>query len=162
MNQTHEEKVAMATEVGRLLPETKDKVVHYQEVIDSEQSLIDEFEKRQSKLFVSKINKAKEKVEIVRLKNSILQKVKVFKSYLKRKKEYEKWLDEMAIEVNANFEETIKEARDIPYGVNPRLQDGITKFETFEDNNTLQDTVEFYLFVKQEILNHKTAQKRNK
>jgi hypothetical protein len=60
----------------------------------------------------------------------------------------------MSIEVENNLEDTIKRAREIPYGVNPRLQDGINKFESLMEKNTLQDKVEFYLFLKQEILNN--------
>jgi hypothetical protein len=105
-------------------------------------------------------SKAKEKAEIVRLKNSIAQKEKLFSSYLKRKNEYENWLDEISIEVNENFDDAIAEARLIPSSVNPRLQDGINKFESLMETNTLQDRVEFYLFVKNEIDNHRKFGKK--
>jgi hypothetical protein len=162
MENEHKEKVAMATEVGRLLPETKEKVYLYSEVIEAEKVLIDEYKKRQSSFFVSKIQKAKDKVEIIRLKNGLIQKERIYKSYLDRKNKYESWLDEMAIEVENNFEETINRAKEIPYGVNPRLQDGIKKFESLTDKNTLQDKVEFYLFLKQEILNNEKFGKKKK
>ena len=154
------EKVAMATQVGKLLPETKEKVSFYKETIEAEQKLIKVYEGRKSNPFVSATNKAKERVEIVRLKNSIAQKEKLYISYMGRKNEYENWLDEMAIEVSENFDNTIEEARLIPYAVNPRLQDGINKFESLMETNTLQDKVEFYLFVKNEIDNHKKFGKR--
>lgn len=152
MENEHKEKVAMATEVGRLLPETKEKVYFYSEVIEAEKTLIDEYQKRQSSLFVSKIQKAKDRVEIIRLKNGLIQKERVYKSYLDRKDKYETWLDEMAIEVESNLEETINRAKEI--STNIRLHDGIKKFESLMDKNTLQDKVEFYLFLKQEILNN--------
>ena len=79
---------------------------------------------------------------------------------MKRKDEYENWLDEIAIEVNENFDDAIAEARLIPYGLNPRLQDGINKFESLSETNTLQDRVEFYLFVKNEIDNHRKFGKK--
>ena len=69
MENEHKERVAMATEVGRLLPETKEKVYFYSEVIEAEKTLIDEYQKRQSSFFVSKIQKAKDRVEIIRLRN---------------------------------------------------------------------------------------------
>ena len=47
MENEQKEKVAMAKEVGRLLPETKEKVYFYSQVIESEKILIDEYEKRQ-------------------------------------------------------------------------------------------------------------------
>jgi hypothetical protein len=162
MENEHKEKVAMATEVGRLLPETKEKVYFYSEVIEAEKTLIDEYEKRQSSFFVSKIQKAKDKVEIIRLKNGLIQKERIYKSYLQRKNKYESWLDEMSIEVDNKLEETISRAKEIPYGVNPRLQDGIKKFESLIDENTLQDKVEFYLFLKQEIINNEKFGKKKK
>lgn len=162
MENEQKQKVAMATEIGKLLPETKEKVYFYSEVIEAEKTLIEEYTKRQSSFFVSNIQKAKDRVEIIRLKNGLIQKERVYKSYLERKDKYEGWLDEMSIEVENNLDDTIKRAREIPYGVNPRLQDGITKFESLMDKNTLQDKVEFYLFLKQEILNNEKFNKRRK
>jgi hypothetical protein len=160
MENEHKEKVAMATEVGRLLPETKEKVYFYSEVIESEKILISEYEKRQSSFFVSKIQKAKDRVEIIRLKNGLIQKERVYASYVERKNKYEKWLDEMAIEVENNLQETINRAKEIT--TNLRLIDGIKKFESLMDSNTLQDKVEFYLFLKQEILNFEKFGKKRK
>lgn len=160
MENEHKEKVAMATEVGKLLPETKEKVYFYSEVIQAERILIDQYQKRQSIFFISKIKKAKEKVEIIRLKNGLIQKERIYNSYLQRKDKYELWLDEMAIEVENNFEEIIKRAKEI--SINPRLLDGIKKFESLMDENTLQDKVEFYLFLKQEILNNEKFGKKKK
>ena len=162
MKNEHKEKVEMAREVGKLLPETKEKVSYYLQIINAENELINEYEKRQNNFFVSSINKAKEKTEIIRLKNSVIQKSKVYDSYLERKNRYEKWLDEMALEVSDKFDETMDEAKQIPYGVNPRLQDGIKKFESLMDTNTLQDKVEFYLFLKNEILNYNSFNKGKK
>jgi hypothetical protein len=160
MENEHKEKVAMATEVGRLLPETKEKVYFYSEVIEAEKILIEEYQKRQSNFFVSKIQKAKDKVEVIRLKNGLIQKERIYKSYLERKEKYESWLDEMAIEVENNLEETINRAKEI--STNIRLHDGIKKFESLMDKNTLQDKVEFYLFLKQEILNNEKFGKKKK
>jgi hypothetical protein len=160
MENEHKEKVAMATEVGRLLPETKEKVYFYSEVIEAEKTLISEYQKRQSSFFVSKIQKAKDRVEIIRLKNGLIQKERVYKSYLERKDKYESWLDEMAIEVENNLQETINRAKEI--STNIRLNDGIKKFESLMDVNTLQDKVEFYLFLKQEILNNEKFGKKRK
>jgi hypothetical protein len=160
MENEHKERVAMATEVGRLLPETKEKVYFYSEVIEAEKTLIDQYQKRQSSFFVSKIQKAKDRVEIIRLKNGLIQKERVFNSYLERKDKYEGWLDEMAIEVENNLQETMNRAKEI--STNIRLHDGIKKFESLMDENTLQDKVEFYLFLKQEILNYEKFAKKHK
>jgi hypothetical protein len=160
MENEHKERVAMATEVGRLLPETKEKVYFYSEVIEAEKTLIDQYEKRQSSIFVSQIQKAKDRVEIIRLKNGLIQKERVYKSYLERKDKYENWLDEMSIEVENNLEEVINRAKEI--STNIRLHDGIKKFESLWDVNTLQDKVEFYLFLKQEILNNEKFGKKKK
>lgn len=160
MEQEHKEKVAMATEVGRLLPETKEKVYFYSEVIEAEKTLISQYENRQSSIFTSKIQKAKDRVEVIRLKNGLIQKERVYKSYLERKDKYEKWLDEMSIEVENNFEETMNRAKEI--STNIRLHEGIKKFESLMDKNTLQDKVEFYLFLKQEILNNEKFGKKRK
>jgi hypothetical protein len=160
MENEHKEKVAMATEVGRLLPETKEKVYFYSEVIEAEKVLISEYEKRQSSLFVSKIQKAKDRVEIIRLKNGLIQKERVYASWLERKNKYEGWLDEMALEVENNLQDTMNRAKEI--STNLRLIDGIKKFESLMDKNTLQDKVEFYLFLKQEIMNNEKFGKKRK
>lgn len=160
MENEHKERVAMATEVGRLLPETKEKVYFYSEVIEAEKVLISEYEKRQSSLFISKIQKAKDRVEIIRLKNGLIQKEKIYASYLERKNKYEKWLDEMSIEVENNLQDIMNRAKEIT--TNLRLIDGIKKFESLMDSNTLQDKVEFYLFLKQEILNFEKFGKKRK
>ena len=160
MENEHKDKVAMATEVGRLLPETKEKVYFYSEVIEAEKTLIAQYQKRQLSFFTSKIQKAKDRVEIIRLKNGLIQKERVYKSYLERKDKYENWLDEMAIEVENGFVDTINRAKEI--STNIRLLDGIKKFESLMDVNTLQDKVEFYLFLKQEILNHEKFAKKKK
>jgi hypothetical protein len=160
MENEHKERVAMATEVGRLLPETKEKVYFYSEVIEAEKTLIEEYQKRQSSFFVSKIQKAKDRVEIIRLRNGLIQKERVYNSYLERKDKYESWLDEMAIEVENNLQETMNRAKEI--STNIRLHDGIKKFESLMDVNTLQDKVEFYLFLKQEILNNEKFAKKQK
>lgn len=160
MENEQKEKVAMATEVGRLLPETKEKVYFYSEVIEAEKTLIAQYQKRQLSFFTSKIQKAKDRVEIIRLKNGLIQKERVYKSYLERKDKYENWLDEMAIEVENGFVDTINRAKEI--STNIRLIDGIKKFESLMDVNTLQDKVEFYLFLKQEILNHEKFAKKKK
>ncbi len=160
MENEQKDKVAMATEVGRLLPETKEKVYFYSEVIEAEKTLIAHYQKRQLSFFTSKIQKAKDRVEIIRLKNGLIQKERVYKSYLERKDKYENWLDEMAIEVENGFADTINRAKEIT--TNIRLLDGIKKFESLMDVNTLQDKVEFYLFLKQEILNHEKFAKKKK
>ena len=160
MENEHKEKVAMATEVGRLLPETKGKVYFYSEVIEAEKTLIREYQKRQSSFFVSKIQKAKDRVEIIKLKNGLIQKERVYQSYLERKDKYETWLDEMSIEVENNLEDTINRAKEITSNI--RLIDGIKKFESLMETNTLQDKVEFYLFLKQEILNNEKFGKKKK
>jgi len=159
-NNEHKEKVEMAKQVAKLLPETKEKIKFYSDVIDAEKTLISEYEKRQSNFFVSKINKAKEKIELVKLHSGLYSKERIYQSYLERKTHYESWLDEMAIEVQNEFDNTMNEARAIKS--NLRLQQAIEKFEQFEGKNTLQDRVEFYLYLNQEIINNKTFGKGKK
>jgi|694.fasta_scaffold29150_2 hypothetical protein len=159
-NNEHKEKVEMAKQVAKLLPETKEKIKFYSDVIDAEKTLISEYEKRQSNFFVSKINKAKEKIELVKLHSGLYSKERIYQSYLERKLQYESWLDEMAIEVQNEFENTMNEAKEIKS--NLRLQQAIEKFEQFEGKNTLQDRVEFYLYLNQEIINNKTFGKGKK
>ncbi len=159
-NNEHKEKVEMAKQVAKLLPETKEKIKFYSDVIDAEKTLISEYEKRQGNFFVSKINKAKEKIELVKLHSGLYSKERIYQSYLERKTQYESWLDEMAIEVQNEFENTMNEAKEIKS--NLRLQQAIEKFEQFEGKNTLQDKVEFYLYLNQEIINNKTFGKGKK
>jgi len=159
-NNEHKEKVEMAKQVSKLLPETKEKIKFYSDVIDAEKILISEYEKRQGNFFVSKINKAKEKIELVKLHSGLYSKERIYQSYLERKTQYESWLDEMAIEVQNEFENTMNEAKEIKS--NLRLQQAIEKFEQYEGKSTLQDKVEFYLYLNQEIINNKTFGKGKK
>ena len=159
-NNEHKEKVEMAKQVSKLLPETKEKIKFYSDVIDAEKILISEYEKRQGNFFVSKINKAKEKIELVKLHSGLYSKERIYQSYLERKTQYESWLDEMAIEVQNEFENTMNEAKEIKS--NLRLQQAIEKFEQYEGKSTLQDKVEFYLYLNQEIINNKTYGKGKK
>jgi len=156
----HQQKVEMAKQVGTLLPETKEKIKFYSEVIEAEKTLISEYKKRENSFFVSKIQKAKDKIEIVKLESGINQKIRICQSYLDRKLQYEKWLDEMAIEVQNEFDNVFAEAKEIQSNI--RLQQAIEKFENFNQNNTLQSKVEFYLYLNQEIINNKTYGKNKK
>lgn len=142
----------MAIEVAKILPETNDKVEHYKEVLRAEADLLNELQGRQNKFLVSTVTKRREKVEIVNLKNSILQKQKIYESYLARKNRYEKWMDEKALEVNSNFDEVYAEAKEIKSNV--RLVTAIKQYEEREDKPTMHEKVEFYLYLKQEIKNH--------
>ena len=66
----------------------------------------------------------------------------------------------MALEVENNLQDTMNRAKEI--STNLRLIDGIKKFESLMDKNTLQDKVEFYLFLKQEIMNNEKFGKERK
>lgn len=155
--QEHEKKMSLVEEVGKILPETMDKVEHYRETLISEGELLNLLQKRQSNPFVSRIKKANEKCQLVELKNSILNKQKVYESYLSRKKKYETFLDEMTIEVNDKFDEVFKEAKKI--GSNVRLMSSIKKWEEDGANN-IQEKIEFYMYLNQEILNNRKYGKK--
>lgn len=157
-NNEHSEKVEMAKQVSKLLPETKEKIKFYSEVIEAEKTLIDEYSKRQVKFYVSKIQKAKEKIEIVKIESGLNQKIRIYQSYLDRKIQYEAWLDEMAIEIQNEFENVLTVAKSIKS--NLRLQSSIAKYESYDSKNTLQSKVEFYLYLNQEIINNKNFDKR--
>lgn len=147
------EKREMAVQVGRMLPEVIEKVDHYKATLKSEADLMSILESRQTKWYVSAIKKARERIEIIKLTNSILNKQKVFESYLARKTKYEKWLEEMAQEVQPNFKNVMAEAKEIT--TNIRLVDSIKAYESREVTPSLREKVEFYLYLKQEIHNHK-------
>jgi hypothetical protein len=157
-NNEHSEKVEMAKQVSKLLPETKEKIKFYSEVIEAEKILIDEYSKRQGKFYVSKIQKAKEKIEIVKIESGLNQKIRIYQSYLDRKTQYEAWLDEMAIEIQNEFENVLTVAKSIKSNI--RLQSSIAKYESYESKNTLQNKVEFYLYLNQEIINNKNFEKK--
>jgi hypothetical protein len=157
-NNEHSEKVEMAKQVSKLLPETKEKIKFYSEVIEAEKTLIEEYSKRQVKFYVSKIQKAKEKIEIVKIESGLNQKIRIYQSYLDRKIQYEAWLDEMAIEIQNEFENVLTVAKSIKS--NLRLQSSIAKYESYESKNTLQSKVEFYLYLNQEIINNKNFDKK--
>jgi hypothetical protein len=66
----------------------------------------------------------------------------------------------MAIEVNDKFDNVIAIAKEIPFSSNPRLHDGIAKWEELSEQNSLQDKVEMYLFMKNEIKNYEKFNKK--
>lgn len=150
--QEHERKVQLATEVSKILPEAINKTEHYKEIIVAEGEMLNILRSRQNKLLVSRITKANEKIKIVELKNSILNKQKIYESYLSRKKKYENFLDEMSIEVSTNFDKVLKEAKEIK--TNVRLVETIKKWES-EEHIEIQEKIEFYLYLNQEIINNK-------
>ena len=153
MKNEHEKQVAMAKEVGKMLPETNDKVEHYKEVLRAEADLLNGLQARQSKWYVSAIKKLRERMEIVNIKNSIFNKQKIYENYLGRKKKYEGWLDEMSREVNASWDATIEEARNIKG--NLRLDGALQEFDKSDRALSMHEKVEFYLYLKQEMSNRK-------
>ena len=155
--QSHEEKVENLKEVRKILPETLSKVEHYKECLVSEGELLKFLQERQSKWYVSNMKKLRERVEIVNIKNSILSKQTVYESYLKRKKAYEKFLDEMILEVSEKFEETIEQAKTIK--TNVRLLNALEKWES-DDKTDIQNKIDFYLYLKTEIKNNKKYSKK--
>ena len=157
-NEQLDKKVAMANEVGKMLPETNDKVEHYKDVLRAESDLLNSLNARQSKWFISSIKKIRERIEIISLKNSLFNKQKIYENYLGRKKNYEGWLDEMSREVNSSWDETLEEARKITG--NLRLNGALEEFDSTERLLTMHEKVEFYLYLKQEIANRKKFGKR--
>ena len=157
--QEHQRKVQLATEVSKILPEAINKTEHYKEIIVAEGEMLNLLRSRQRNPFVSRIKKADEKIKIVELKNSILNKQKIYESYLGRKKKYENFLDEMSIEVSSNFDKTLEEAKEIKSNV--RLMETIKKWES-EEHLEIQEKIEFYLYLNQEIINHNKYSKKKK
>ena len=66
----------------------------------------------------------------------------------------------MAIEVQNEFDNVLAQAKEIKSNI--RLQQAIEKFENYDNKNTLQSKVEFYLYLNQEIINNKTYGKNKK
>mgnify|MGYP001588207237 CR=1 FL=1 len=162
-NRTHEEKVKLAVEAGKLLPETIDKVEHYKATLRAEAGLLNTLTARQNKKFLKMFRQTtlvREQLEIVSLRNEILHKQKIYENYLGRKKKYEHFLDEMSLELQSNFETVLSEAREIKN--NPRLLSSFASYDETAKNrkHTLQERVEFYLYLKNEIENDKTSKKR--
>jgi len=155
--QTHEEKVQRLKNVRKMLPETIDKVEYYKESLIAEGDLLSLLNKRQSSWLVLPIKKAREKMEIVSIQNSILTKQKIYESYLSRKKSYDKFLDEMTIEVAEKFEDTLEQAKLIK--TNVRLLDTLKKWDD-DDKSDIHKKIDFYMYLKTEISNNKKFSKR--
>jgi len=148
-------------EVSNLLPEVKYKVEFYKDVMKAESNLIKVLENSIKEKSTSELEKARYTIEVIEKKNSLVAKTKVFENYLKRKQDYEKFLDDMSREVDENFEQVIEKASEITYNI--RLQTNLKsyfeKVENKVDTHSMKERVEFYMYVKQEILNsekHKT------
>jgi len=158
MKNEQDKQVAMAKEVGKMLPETNDKVEHYKDVLKAEAELLNGLQARQSKWYVSSIKKVRERIELINVKNSIFNKQKIYENYLGRKKKYEAWLDEMSREVNASWDGVLEEARKITGNI--RLTNALKEFDSTERALSMHEKVEFYLYLKQEISNRKKFGKR--
>ena len=63
----------------------------------------------------------------------------------------------MSIEVSSNFDKTLEEAKSISKNI--RLMETIKKWES-EEHLEIQEKIEFYLYLNQEILNHKKHSKK--
>ena len=144
------QKIETALEVGKFLPETKQKVEYYKNVMKAEAGLITALEKAIKDVSTSEIDKARFSIEVIERNNSLITKTKVYENYLGRKKNYEGFLDEMSREVAEFLDSTLSNAKELAYNV--RLLDTISRYEKHE-NPTMQEKVEFYLYLKQEILN---------
>jgi len=156
----HNEQLEMAVQVSQLLPETKVKVEYYKSIMLAEDNLIKEIQNELKKPFTSSLAKARLQIELIKTNNSLYSKKGVYEEYLLRKKKYETWLDEMSREVNMNFKETMEKAVEITDNV--RLVSAIEKWNK-ADKPTMQSKIEFYLYLKQEILNNdKYGKKKNK
>lgn len=144
------QKIETALEVGKFLPETKQKVDYYKNVMKAEAGLITALENAIKDGSTSEIDKARFSIEIIERTNSLITKTKVYENYLGRKKSYEGFLDEMTREVAEFLDTTLSNAKELNYNI--RLMDTIARYEKHE-NPTMQEKVEFYLYLKQEILN---------
>ena len=65
----------------------------------------------------------------------------------------------MSIEVSSNFDKTLEEAKEIKSNV--RLMETIKKWES-EEHLEIQEKIEFYLYLNQEIINHNKYSKKKK
>lgn len=144
------QKVETALEVGKFLPETKQKVDYYKNVMKAEAGLINALENAIKDKSTSELEKARFEVEVIERTNSLIVKTKVYENYLSRKKKYEAFLDEMSREVVEFLDSTLLNAKELTYNI--RLMDTIARFEQHE-NPSMQEKVEFYLYLRQEILN---------
>jgi hypothetical protein len=144
------QKIETALEVGKFLPETKQKVEYYKNVMKAEAGLITALGNAIADISTSEVEKARFNVEVIERTNSLITKTKVYENYLARKKNYEGFLDEMSREVAEFLDTTLSNAKELTYNI--RLMDSIARFDKHE-NPSMQEKVEFYLYLKQEILN---------
>lgn len=153
------EQLQMAIQVGQLLPETLHKVDYYKSIMLAESNLIKELEKEIGKKGTSSLQKARLKIELIKTNNSLYSKQGVFEEYMQRKQKYEHWLDEMSRETQINLPETIEKASKLTDNI--RLISALEKWKE-EKEPTLQSKIEFYLYLKQEIINNDKYGKKGK
>jgi hypothetical protein len=155
----HNEQLEMAIQVNQLLPETKVKVDYYKSILLAEDTLIKELKKEIDNKKTTPLDKARLQIELIKTNNSIYAKKGVYEEYLSRKQKYETWLDEMSREVNMNFKETMEKAVEIKDNV--RLVSSLQKWKETK-KPSIQSKIEFYLYLKQEILNNEKYGKNKK
>jgi len=148
-----DEQSKMAIQISQLLPETKYKVDYYKEIMVAEDNLIKELKKEIAKKHTTGLDKARLQIELIKTSNSIYAKKDVYEEYLQRKQKYESWLDEMSREVNLNFKETLEKSSTIKSNV--RLMSALEKWKE-NKKPSMQSKIEFYLYLKQEIINNET------
>lgn len=152
-NENFARDVKFALEMGKFLPEVKYKVDYYKSVMKAESNIIDELSKALDSNSYTDLEKSRFSLEIIEKQNSLMAKTKVFENYLERKKMYESFLDEKSREVAENFESVISEAKE-NIGYNVRFLQAVAQFES-KESHSMQEKVEFYLYVKQELENNK-------
>lgn len=162
-------------------PEIDEKIGYYKEVLKSQDNLIKGIDARLKKGSVTTVSwvlgfipvfnnskldaceRARLEIEALDASTELFAKQNYFEQWLKRSKDYEIKFDEITRECNENFNEVVEKAEVVvKRGGNLRLVQTMSHHEEAKkrDNYTQKMKNEYYLYLIQEIENHRLHSKK--
>jgi hypothetical protein len=110
--------------------------------------------KVKTKKFLDEYDLGKLEVEKYELEAEVFAKTSFYEQWLKRSKDYEVRFEEITLECNEHFDETLLKAKDIALNfAQIRLGQTIERYEK-EDKHDQKTKNEFYLYLRKEVTNH--------
>jgi len=163
---TKKESIALSALLGSK-PQIDQKMKYYKGVLEANNSLYDSIQERienggtikknyllgfipvKTKYILDSLDIARLELELQEIEDKAFNLGQYYKGWMNRNNEYNKKVDEITRECNANFDAVLKEAKTITK--NFRLQNTISEYKNESNDQDMKNG--FYLTIKQEINN---------
>ena len=168
------EEVSQLADLIELKPQADQKVKYYKNLLQTSGEIYDSMQERiKSKrttsihfifgfipvLTINKLDKldiSLLKREQIEIEDTVFTQKQYYENWLGRINEYEEKMEEITLDCNQNFDMVLEEAKKIAY--NLRLQSVIQNYQNPYNNQEIKN--QFFFFMKKEILNSKTYNKK--